>query len=57
MKYIPLDKQVAMERQKNARLRAENLRLRGDLDYIAMMTDVDIDDDGAESEVDEDEAQ
>ena len=57
MKYIPLDKQVAMERQENARLRAENLRLRGDLDYIAMMTDVDIDDDGAESEVDEDEAQ
>ena len=57
MKYIPLDQQIAMERQENARLRAENLQLRGDLDYIAMMTDVDIDDDGAGSEDEEDEAQ
>ena len=45
MKYIPLDQQIALERQKNARLRAENIKLKGDVDYIAMMTDIELDDD------------
>ena len=55
MKYIPLEQQVAKERQENAKLRAEILQLKGDLDYTAMMTGVDIDD--SESEDEEDEAQ
>ena len=55
-KYIPLEKQVAIERAENARLKAENIKLKGDLDYIAMMTDVELDDD-AESEEIEDDAQ
>ena len=45
MKYIPLDQQIALERQKNARLRAENIKLKGNVDYIAMMTDIELDDD------------
>lgn len=55
-KYIPLEKQIAIERAENARLKAENIKLKGDLDYIAMMADVELDDD-TESEEIEDEAQ
>lgn len=42
-KYIPLENQIAIERANNAKLKAENIKLKGDLDYIAMMTDVDLD--------------
>ena len=57
-KYIPLEKQIAEERKKNAKLTAENNQLRGDVDFLAMMTDVDLDNDEIEeSEVDEDDAQ
>ena len=55
--YIPLEKQIVPERQENARLKAENIKLKGDLDYIAMMTDVELDDDTYtnESEVENNE--
>ena len=57
-KYIPLEKQIAEERKKNAKLTAENNQLRGDVDFLAMMTDVDLDNDEIEErEVDEDDAQ
>lgn len=57
-KYIPLENQIAIERANNAKLKAENIKLKGDLDYIAMMTDVELDDDEiTESEDEEDEAQ
>ena len=50
-KYIPLEKQIAIERSKNAKLKAENIKLKGDLDYIAMMTDVELDDDTESEEI------
>ena len=50
-KYIPLEKQIAIERSKNAKLKAENIKLKGDLDYIAMMTDVELDDDAESEEI------
>ncbi len=57
-KYIPLEKQIAIERANNAKLKAENIKLKGDLDYIAMMTDVELDDDEiTESEADNNGAQ
>ena len=44
-KYIPLEQQIAIERGNNAKLKAENIKLKGDVDYIAMMTDIELDDD------------
>jgi hypothetical protein len=44
-KYIPLERQIAIERGNNAKLKAENIKLKGDVDYIAMMTDIELDDD------------
>ena len=41
-KYVPLSEQTALLEKENARLKAENIQLRGDLDYIAMMTDIDL---------------
>ena len=58
MRYIPLEQQIAAVRKINAALRYENVRLRGDLDYIAMMTDVDLGTDTVEEkEAEENEAQ
>jgi len=42
-KYKPLDQQVVELRKKNAQLNAENEKLKSDLDYVAMMADIDLD--------------
>lgn len=42
--YRGLHEQLKIEQQKNERLEAENRKLQGDLAYVAMMTDVDLDD-------------
>lgn len=51
-KYIPLEQQIALERQKSAKLKAENAKLKADLDFVAMMCDVELDnDENSETEV------
>ena len=42
MKYIPLKDQLIKERQKNALLREEARKNAADIDYIAMMCDVEL---------------
>ena len=54
MKYISLNEQIIKERQKNALLHAEAKKNAADIDYIAMMCDVELgtDDLGMQSEED-----
>ena len=40
------------ERRENERLTAENSKLRADLAYVAMMTDVELDEEDADNEQD-----
>ena len=40
--YKPLKNQIMEERKKNARLTAELLKKSADIDYIAMMCDIDL---------------
>ena len=42
MKYISLNDQIIKERQKNAILLAEAEKNAADIDYIAMMCDVEL---------------
>ena len=42
-KYISLEEQANMLRSENARLKAENIKLASYVDYLAMMTDIDLD--------------
>lgn len=42
-KYIPIKKQIIEERNKNAMLRSANADLAANVDYIAMMCDVELD--------------
>jgi cell division protein FtsB len=42
--YRDVHAQLREERRKNEKLEAENRKLQGDLAYVAMMTDVDLDD-------------
>ena len=43
MKYISLEEQIIKERQKNAALAAQARQNAADIDYIAMMCDVELD--------------
>lgn len=43
MKYIPLKKQILKEQQKNADLQDKTEKNAADIDYIAMMCDVELD--------------
>ena len=43
-KYIPIEKQLVEENNKNAQLKAENAVLSANVDYLAMMCDVELDD-------------
>lgn len=43
--YMNLAEANLKLRQENERLLAENARLRGDVDYLAIMTDVDLETD------------
>lgn len=52
-RYIPLKEQVMEERRQNAALKAQTDKNASDIDYIAMMTDVELDTD--ETEEDENE--
>lgn len=42
MRYVSLKDQLFKERQKNAALRAEAAKNAADIDYIAMMCDVEL---------------
>lgn len=52
-RYMPLKEQLTKERKKNAALKAQTDKNASDIDYIAMMTDVELDTD--ETEEDENE--
>ena len=43
-KYIPIEKQLVEEKNKNAQLKAENAVLSANVDYLAMMCDIELDD-------------
>ena len=49
-RYIPLKEQVMEERRKNAALKALSDKNTSDIDYIAMMCDVELDIDNNETE-------
>ena len=49
-RYIPLKEQVMEERRKNAALKALLDKNASDIDYIAMMCDVELDIDNNETE-------
>ena len=49
-RYIPLKEQVMEERRKNAALKALLDKNSSDIDYIAMMCDVELDIDNNETE-------
>lgn len=42
-KNVPIERQLIAEKNKNARLEAENKKLKSDVDYLAMMCDVELD--------------
>lgn len=48
--YKSAGKQMIEERRENERLRKELDKARADVEYLAMMTDVDLDDDTEEEE-------
>lgn len=55
-RYTSLREQILLERQKNAVLRAQADKNAADIDYIAMMSDIELEsfsDDEAEVEADE----
>ena len=51
-RYIPLKEQVMEERRKNAVLQAQADKNTSDIDYIAMMCDVELDTDGEQEDTD-----
>ena len=56
MKYIPLKKQILKEQQKNAELSGKTQKNAADIDYIAMMCDVELesDEDNINAQIEED---
>ncbi len=48
-KYIPVEQQTLEARKENARLKAENEKMKSDIDYIAMRSDIDLEDEGEEA--------
>lgn len=51
--YVSLNKQIINERKKNARLQAQLEKAVGNIDYISMMADIDLDLDETEEIFDE----
>lgn len=51
MKRITTNRRLAELEAENASLRADNERLKADRDYIAMMTDIELEEDEYEQEV------
>ena len=56
-RYMPLKEQLMEERKKNAVLKAQTDKNASDIDYIAMMTDVELDTGSDETEEDENDEQ
>lgn len=54
-KYTSLKEQVLIERQKNTALKAQTDKNSADIDYIAMMSDIELDSEPDETEVENDE--
>ena len=52
--YKSIREQLLEERRKSARLEAALVKTNADVEYIAMMTDVEIEDEDEEMEVQED---
>lgn len=48
MKYIPIAEQLRRERANNIALREQTERTAANVDYIAMMCDIDLDDENEE---------
>ncbi len=44
-KYKTVKEQMLEERKKNAQLSAENIKIRSDVDFVAMMCDIELDND------------
>lgn len=55
MKYISLKQQLLQERQKNAALSAEAAKNTADIDYIAMMCDIELETSDEEAVVNKEE--
>ena len=51
--FIPISEQAVKERAKTAALTVENEKNAANIDYIAMMCDIDLDNDGSGSLADE----
>lgn len=56
-KYTSLKEQVLIERQKSVAIKAQAEKNAADIDYIAMMNDIELDSESDETEVDDDEQQ
>ena len=54
-KYKSVQAQLVEERQKNERLTAKSVKNSSDIDYIAMMTDVELEAENTEVEVSDNE--
>lgn len=52
-KYTSLKEQILLERKKNAILKAQADRHAADIDYIAMMSDIELDSGETEGDADE----
>lgn len=48
--YRNVNEQLRLERQKNEALAADNARLHADLAYVAMMADVELDEEETDNE-------
>lgn len=55
MKYLTVEDQLKKERRKNEALQAKLLKAQADLDYVAMMTDIELETEEEPQEVAEDE--
>lgn len=51
MRYISIRQQLIEERRKNAALRAQTKQNSADIDYIAMVADIDLENDEDNKEV------
>ena len=54
-KYVPVSKQVRNLQKENMALKGNVVKQAANLDYVAMMTDVELPEENMESEVSEDE--
>ena len=48
-KYIPIEQQAVEVRKESAKLKADNAKMKSDIDYMAMISDIDLEDEGEEA--------